>query len=90
MMPDAPDPDSLDSLANALGAAMAEGVGRSWSDERFEGLARRVFAYQFASNPVYRAFCEGRGVTPERLESWTEAPAVPVNAFKALDLERWL
>lgn len=86
MMPDAPETDSLDGLAAELHSAMAAGVARPWSDERFDALARRVFRHQFASNRLYRSFCEGRGVTPGGLDSWTDAPAVPVRAFKAMDL----
>ena len=86
MMRDAPDPDSLDRLVSELGAAMAEGVDEAWPEDRFDDLARRVFAHQFSANAVYGAFCRSRGVTPERFDSWADAPAVPVAAFKALDL----
>ena len=65
---------------------MEGGVAEPWPEARFEELAARVFRYQFSTNRVYRSFCEGRGVTPDDLDSWTRAPAVPVNAFKALDL----
>jgi hypothetical protein len=65
---------------------MARGVGRPWPDDRFEGFARRVFAHQFATNALYRSFCEGHGVTPTDLGSWTRTPVVPVSAFKVVDL----
>lgn len=49
-------------------------------------LARQVFAYQFAHNLPYRTFCEGRGVTPDRLETWLDIPPAPAMAFKRFDL----
>jgi len=56
------------------------------ADERFERLALALFAFQFAANPPYGRFCAARGVTPERVRSWREIPAVPTGAFKELPL----
>jgi hypothetical protein len=52
----------------------------------FEAWAVRVFAHQFARVPSYRAFCERRGVTPDRLDCWQDAPPVPTRAFRRTDL----
>ena len=48
----------------------------------FDELARRVFTWQFEQNEPYRRFCELRGVRPEDVRSWRDAPSVPVLAFK--------
>jgi hypothetical protein len=67
--------------------ALSEGpLDRPLPDDDFDGLARRVFAWQFASNPIYRVFCEGRGVTPDTWRGWEAIPAVPTRGFKELDL----
>ncbi len=55
---------------------------RSPSAERFTATALEVFAHQFARNEPYRRLCRARGVTPERVGSWEEIPAVPAAAFR--------
>ena len=56
------------------------------SEERFDALARDLFAFQFSHCEPYRRFCEGRGVTPAGIGGWREIPAVPTGAFKELAL----
>jgi hypothetical protein len=55
-------------------------------DQGFDELALELFALQFKHNPVYRKICEGRRVTPNMVEHWTQAPFVPTSAFKELEL----
>lgn len=71
-------------LARRLRRAIRRGEGRK--EAAFDALARAVFAYQFAHNAIYRAYCEGRGVAPATLRHWTDIPAVPVEAFRAAPL----
>nr|CAA9261026.1 Long-chain-fatty-acid--luciferin-component ligase [uncultured Armatimonadetes bacterium] len=52
----------------------------------FDRLARQVFSYQYARNAPYRAFCLGRGATPDGIESWRDIPAAPAAAFKRFAL----
>ncbi len=52
----------------------------------FDDLALAVFAHQYAANRPYRAFCESRGAAPSSLSSWRQIPAVPIQAFKEVDL----
>jgi len=52
----------------------------------FDALALEVFAFQFERNAAYRAFCERKDRTPDRVAHWTEIPAVPASAFKQLPL----
>lgn len=56
------------------------------SDESFNVLALRLFAYQFKHNLAYQRFCLLRGQTPRLVKRWQEIPAVPINAFKDLTL----
>jgi hypothetical protein len=73
------------SLAAALEAAMAAWAdGGAFAD--FDGWALRAFAHQFERVPAYRAYCERRGVTPHRVASWQDVPAVPTAAFRHADL----
>lgn len=74
------------TLMEELLALFGEGVTSPLPDERFDALARRVFAYQFERNRPYRAYCEARGRTPESVRRFSEIPAVPTAAFKELPL----
>lgn len=74
-----------DLLASLLALA-DEPLDRPLDDERFDGLARRVFAHQLETNPTYRAFCAGRGVGAGAWPGWEGVPAVPTRGFKELDL----
>lgn len=70
------------SLRDRLLALMRAGADRPLDDDAFDALARDVFAYQFATNPIYAAYCRRRGVAPDTLDHWTAVPALPTAAFK--------
>ncbi|PJM72695.1 CoF synthetase [Bifidobacterium primatium] len=55
-------------------------------DEEFDRLARLIFAFQFANNVPYRAYCTSKRVTPPTLDSWSSIPPMPVDGFKMLTL----
>jgi hypothetical protein len=55
-------------------------------DAAFDTLAQKVFAYQFAHNLPFAKFAKTRGKTPRTVKTWVDIPAVPINAFKTLDL----
>jgi hypothetical protein len=74
------------TLPEELRALFRAGVEAPLPDERFNDLALRVFAYQFERNRPYRAYCEARGRTPDRVDHWQEIPALPTAAFKKLPL----
>jgi hypothetical protein len=77
---------SAAALRERLLAVISRGADVTVGDEEFDALARDVFAHQFAHNAPYRAYCERRGATPDRVSDWTEIPAVPTDAFKAAPL----
>ncbi len=57
--------------------------GAPLGDGEFNAFALRLFAYQLRYNAPYARYCEGFGVTLERLPaSWHEIPALPSAAFK--------
>jgi hypothetical protein len=68
--------DSIyDSLVGEVLCFMDSEIDRS-----FDEMARRIFAWQFANNAPYEAYCRSLGVTdPQR---WPDIPAVPTDAFK--------
>src|SRR3954452_20083533 len=84
----------MDALQQTLQAAASEIVDtllgfiaqEAATDEQFDHLALRLFAYQYANNEPYRRFCQGRGATPRNVRSWRAIPAAPINAFKELTL----
>lgn len=55
-------------------------------DAGFADLALAVFAFQYAANAPYRAFCDRRGRTPSSVRRWQDIPALPTTAFKTVDL----
>ena len=55
-------------------------------DDRFDTLARRLFAFQFEHCSAYRRFCAGRGIKPQSILHWTDIPSVPTGAFKEVEL----
>jgi hypothetical protein len=55
-------------------------------DDAFNGLALTLFAYQFQNNAPFAKFARSRGKTPHTVRHWSDIPAVPINAFKTLDL----
>lgn len=55
-------------------------------DEGFNRLALEVFGLQFKSIPLYRRYCEKRGIKPEKISSWEEIPALPTDVFKVMEL----
>lgn len=70
-------------LAADVGAFVRAGDG----DQRFEQLARRVFALQYERVEPFRRLCDARGVTPGMAGwSWRSVPAVPTSAFRTLAL----
>lgn len=56
------------------------------TDAQFDALALRLFAYQYGANPAYRSFCQRRGATVRTVKTWSDIPAVPIDAFKAMEL----
>ena len=53
---------------------------------RFEELARAAFRCQYERIASYRRLCRSLGVSPETVNDWRLIPAVPVAAFKTLEL----
>ena len=56
------------------------------SDDAFNALALLLFDYQFQHNLPFAKFARTRGKTPRSVKHWSDIPAVPINAFKSLDL----
>jgi hypothetical protein len=65
-------------------------VRRAWirrvlgpiDEAKWNELARELFAWQFVRVPAYRRLCLAHRITPQRLESWRDIPAVPQQLFK--------
>jgi hypothetical protein len=74
------------ALLAALDAAFARPPEQPLADAAFDILARGIFAWQFQHNLPYRAYCEHRGRTPERVTHWSAIPAVPTAAFREVAL----
>lgn len=74
------------ALAADLETLFASGADAPLSDDAFEQLAVRVFRHQWEANATFRAFCGGRGVTPDGVVRWQDIPPVPASAFKEVDL----
>jgi len=55
-------------------------------DASFNAVALRLFKHQAQFNLPFQRFCQMRGKTPRTVAHWHDIPAVPINAFKDLDL----
>ena len=75
-----------EQLRSQISAFSQTGKGDFLTDPGFDRLARSLFRLQFEANPVYRAWCESRGITPENLSGWQQIPLVPTAAFKEVDI----
>ena len=51
-------------------------------EEGIQPLALDIFRFQYANNPIYRAFTDSLGIRPAAVGSLTEIPFLPVNFFK--------
>lgn len=56
------------------------------TDDQFDQLALRLFAHQYEFNAPFRSFCQRRGATLRSVKTWRDIPAVPIDAFKAMEL----
>jgi hypothetical protein len=74
------------TLEDELVQLFAQGVDAPLHDEEFNRLALAVFAYQFAHNRPYAAYCRARRKSPETVTHWQQVPALPTAAFKEADL----
>jgi hypothetical protein len=52
---------------------------------QFDSLALELFSLQFNNNAAYYKICVARKRTPQTVNHWTQIPAVPTAAFKALE-----
>ena len=79
------DPEGR-SLRAALVDLFQQPIDDAIDDDSFNRVALRIFQYQFARNAPYAAFCSRRDRTPDRIDHWTQIPAVPTGAFKEVPL----
>jgi hypothetical protein len=69
-------------VADLLGFIAQDGC----TDEQFNAMALRLFAHQYENNTPFRSFCQRRGASLRNVKSWRDIPAVPIDAFKAMEL----
>lgn len=76
----------MDKAASLVADLLAFIAMDACSDEQFDALALRLFAHQYESNAPFRSFCQRRGATLRNVKTWSDIPAVPIDAFKAMEL----
>jgi hypothetical protein len=74
------------ALRSELTDLFATSLDEPPDDAAFNRAALRVFAYQYARNAPYAAFCQRRGLTPAEVTHWSGIPAVPSAAFREVAL----
>jgi len=52
------------------------------SPGNFNRLALELFQFQYAENPVYRAYCDHRRINPADIDHPAKIPFLPISAFK--------
>jgi len=78
-------PKEVLDLDEKILSYIRRGTGHHDSEE-FNRAALRIFELQVKYIPIYRRYCEKRGVTPEKISSWNQIPALPTDAFKVMEL----
>lgn len=82
-----PDHPAARDVSDELLAEIAAFLARGADDpDGFDRLAHRLFARQYERCAPYRAFCDGRDATPEKVAVWRDIPAAPAAAFKRFAL----
>ena len=76
----------MDKAASLVADLLAFIAMDDCTDDQFNQLALRLFAYQYECNAPFRSFCQRRGATLRNVRSWRDVPAVPIDAFKAMEL----
>lgn len=76
----------MDKAASLVADLLAFIALDGCTDDQFDSLALRLFAYQYESNLPFRSFCQRRGATLRNVKTWSDIPAVPIDAFKAMEL----
>lgn len=74
------------ALRSTLTGLFSGAFDEPLNDEVFNLAALRVFAWQYARNLPYAAFCDRRRRTPGNVEHWTRIPVVPTSAFREIAL----
>lgn len=52
------------------------------TDEEFNNLSLEVFRFQYANNEIYKAFINGIGVNPDKIDHFKFIPFLPIDFFK--------
>jgi hypothetical protein len=80
-------PEGLSAATRVLVPELLAFLAQDGCDDTvFDAMARRVFAHQHAHNEALQRFCQRRGITPRRVHTWRDIPAVPLHAFKEVVL----
>lgn len=75
-------PPSRDFSKPAERRAWIRQLLRPINEATWDRLTRELFAWQYARVSAYRRLCVAHGVTPKKLASWRDIPAVPQQLFK--------
>ncbi len=78
--------DYVSHLTEAIARWSQDSPDEAVQNAEFERLAFDLFALQFEANPVYRAWCRSRKITPATLPSWRAIPGLPAVSFKEADV----
>ena len=80
----------MDNMANDASSIEDEVIAfmhlKAVDDAAFNTMALRLFKHQSQLNLPYQRFCQMRGKTSRTVTHWHDIPAVPIHAFKDLEL----
>lgn len=75
----------LEDLDREILGFVRRGVDQE-DPELFNRLALKAFSLQYAQIPLYRRYCDRRGISPDRISSWEKILPLSTDVFKAADL----
>ena len=72
----------IETVSEFIDRCLEGSEGEASLGIRFERLAVDVFAFQYETVPLYRRLCDLRRLSPLKVTSWREVPALPADALK--------
>jgi anaerobic magnesium-protoporphyrin IX monomethyl ester cyclase len=78
-------PQGVKDLDREILAFIQKGVDHQ-DLEGFNNLALRTFEFQYEHIPLYKRYCQKRGIAPQGLSSWDQIPPLFTDVFKEAEL----
>lgn len=76
------DAETTHRLTEEVLAIIQSGVDAEFSDDSFNDYSMQLFSLQYATNRIFREFCDAKKVKPADISRWQDVPMVYNDMFK--------